>query len=99
MGTSIGIELIAAERQRQIQVEGYTSDRDDVLSDGSLAIAAACYAMNSAWQRDNGIPLIWPWDDKCWKPKDQLSDLIRAGALIAAEIDRLQRVAEAAMED
>lgn len=98
MPTSIGIELIAAERQRQFEREGWTPEHDDSHVNGELAIVAACYAMHSAWQQD-GIPLIWPWVNTFWKPKDQLSDLIRAGALIAAEIDRLQRVAEAAMED
>ena len=37
-------------------------------------------------------PQDWPWNDKDWKPKDPMRDLIRAGALIAAEIDRLNRV-------
>ena len=98
MITSIGIELINAERRRQIEVEGYTLERDDALNGGSLALAAACYAMHATWQQE-GMPLIWPWADEVWKPKDQLSDLIRAGALIAAEIDQLQRIAEAAIED
>lgn len=89
---SAGARLIAAERQRQVMI-GWDSDHDDAQNGGSLALAAACYAMHATWQQD-GIPLIWPWDDKEWKPKDTLSDLIRAGALIAAEIDRLQRAAK-----
>ena len=40
-----GIESIAAERQRQIEKEGWTSEHDDCHHDGSLADAAACYAM------------------------------------------------------
>lgn len=33
----------------------------------------------------------WPWEKKWFKPKDALRDLIRAGALIVAEIDRMIR--------
>jgi hypothetical protein len=36
---------------------------------------------------------IWPWDRKWWKPKDRRRDLVRAGALILAEIERLDRAA------
>lgn len=39
-------------------------------------------------------PDAWPWTENDWKPKDPLSDLVKAGALIAAEIDRLLRIAE-----
>lgn len=39
-----GIERIAAERQRQIDVEGWTPEHDDEHDDGSLAMAACCYA-------------------------------------------------------
>lgn len=97
METLTGVELIAAERQRQIEVEGYTSDRDDAMSEAQIACAAACYAL---WYAGYDLDLTyWPWHIDTWKPKDGLSNLVRAGALIAAEIDRLQRVAEAAKED
>lgn len=38
--------------------------------------------------------MIWPWDVKWWKPKDRRRDLIRAAALIVAEIERLDRETE-----
>jgi hypothetical protein len=88
-----GIELIAAERQRQINEEGWTLEHDATHRYGELAIAAACYAVEGTdasveWpDSDSG----WPWAPKDWKPKDEISNLVRAGALIAAEIDRLQR--------
>ena len=36
-------------------------------------------------------PKYWPWDIKWWKPtpNDRIRELAKAGALIAAEIDRL----------
>lgn len=34
----------------------------------------------------------WPWHSSWWKPSDDpIRNLVKAGALIAAEIDRLQR--------
>lgn len=94
-----GIELIAAERQRQIEQEGWTPDHDDEHDAGELAAAGAAYAINASDQLHpysqgdgcNQQPPCWPWSDEWWKPKDALSDLVRAGALIAAEIDRLER--------
>ncbi len=42
------------------------------------------------------VPVLWPdWDGQWWKPKDRRRDLVRAGALILAEIERLDRAAVA----
>lgn len=83
-----GIELISAERARQIEAEGWTPEHDDEHITEEMAFAAACYVT-----ADDGdaVPAVWPWDTECWKPRDRISNLVRAGALIAAEIDRLQR--------
>jgi hypothetical protein len=82
-----GAKLIAAERQRQIDVEGWTPAHDAAHNAGDLARAAACYALPATWRSAN----IWPWDLRWWKPshEDRLRELVKAGALIAAEIDRL----------
>lgn len=101
---SKGVELIAAERERQVSVEGWTREHDDRHSDGELAQAAACYAVGEPCfvetrgfiYNDSRLPQtsyinLWPWEPQWYKPKDRLSDLVRAGALIAAEIDRLLR--------
>lgn len=39
------------------------------------------------------VPRLWPWDPEWWKPcpRNRVRELVKAGALIAAEIDRLQR--------
>lgn len=98
-----GAEMIVEERHRQIQKEGFDEDHDDCHDAGQLAFAAACYACNAATWAQRGQPLKgnyakhsepgfrWPWALIWWKPKSQIKDLIRAGALIAAEIDRVQR--------
>lgn len=84
---SKGVELIATERQRQIEVEGWTPEHDAQHKGGELALAAAVYAVPNHLR---GILMVlWPWAPEWYKPKDRIRDLVRAGALIAAEIDRL----------
>lgn len=93
--SSDGVRMIAAERRRQVEREGWTPEHDDTHIKGQMAIAAACYALGEDQLFFNGqlfdLPLRWPWHPVWWKPKDRISDLTRAGALIAAEIDRLKR--------
>jgi len=92
-----GVELIAQERQRQIAVEDWDADHDDRHDDGDLARAAMCYADPTAVYSQPGFPPdAWPWESEGWKPKsDAIKNLVRAGALIAAEIDRLARARQA----
>ena len=92
---------IARERERQMTQEGWTPEHDDRHSDGELARAAAGYALNAGTERwvklmrsasaDNP-PAWWPWPD-WWKPKNPRRDLVRAAAMIVAEIERLDRAA------
>lgn len=102
---SEGAKRIAAERRRQVEREGWSPDHDDGHEDGSLACAAASYALEAAMQSGGRSALLtkaseaaWPWDADDWKPKDVLRNLERAGALIAAEIDRLLRAAREGTE-
>ncbi|MFI8384862.1 hypothetical protein [Pseudomonas sp. NPDC079086] len=81
---------VIAERQRQISAEGWTPEHDDAHSDGALAKAAACYAANAGDQR---IPKTWPWQARFWKPGTARRMLVKSGALILAEIERLDRAA------
>lgn len=94
-----GIELIARERRRQIDEEGWTAGCDDTQNPGALSIAAACYALRRTDAKvdnpDSGDGMDgWPWD-KEYDKRDQHSNLkclVIAGALIAAEIDRELRL-------
>jgi hypothetical protein len=93
-----GAEMIAAERQRQIESEGWTPEHDDEHDKGEMAVAASWYT-RITWFKMIGHPVPygdtppnWPWDASWWKPSDDpIRNLVKAGALIAAEIDRLQR--------
>ena len=85
-----GIELIAEERVRQIAQEGWTPEHDDAHRERELAQAGAAYAyldFDSVTAK-----AMWPWRDVEFNPKeDPIRNLARAGALIAAEMDRIQR--------
>ena len=92
-----GVELIAVERERQVSVEGWTPEHDDTHTKGEMADAGACYALeaahNSAYVAGRWMAILWPWSTEWWKPShDRIRNLVKAGALIAAEIDRLQRL-------
>jgi hypothetical protein len=91
-----GAERIVNERQRQIYIEGWTPEHDAEHFEQELARAAACYAKPHAYRGAGGgnsiaAPLDWPWEAHWWKPTpgDRIRELVKAGALIAAEIDRL----------
>ena len=82
---------VLGERQRQVTAEGWTPTHDDEHEIGELARAAACYAANATGYRLQSRINIWPWDREWWKPSTPRRDLIKAGALILAEIERLDR--------
>jgi hypothetical protein len=104
------IEDIAAERQRQIEVEGWTPEHDDKHDNEELRFAAACYALGTpdiSFEYTHGAPnrngtlstlrgiatrTIWPWEREWWRPGKRRRDLVKAGALIVAEIERLDRL-------
>ena len=85
----LGVNLIEAERERQIYQEGWTEEHDDKHVNNELALAAACYAVPDVFSQG-----YWPptWDLSWYKPTTRIRDLVKAGALIAAEIERLQRI-------
>lgn len=93
-----GAARIAAERRRQIEVEGWTPEHDAEHDAAELTLAAAAYLFEAVttampalwWPEDDPPPSPWPWDESWWKPSlDPIRNLEKAGALIAAEIDRL----------
>lgn len=90
---SSGVEAIALERRRQIDVEGWSSEHDDTHKEHQLAAAAASYAWAVVEPDEEGWrpPYGWPWAGHWWKPTGKRQMLVKAGALIAAEIDRLDR--------
>lgn len=94
-----GINDVASERMRQIEEEGYGAASDDSFDGGRLAAAGACYGIHAAWtlseaskgQDLTGLPAWWPMDASGWKPTDPRTNLVKAAALIIAEIDKFDR--------
>lgn len=88
---------VLAERLRQIEAEGWSPEHDDEHDDGGMAKAAGCYAFASMGYYTNGLGEIespesdWPWDEGWWKPGTPRRMLVKAGALILAEIERIDR--------
>ena len=80
---------IESERVQHLTREGWTNEHDDEHDAGELADAAACYALGKPWEI---IKQLWPWSVEWWKPTDKRRNLVKAGALIVAEIERLDRV-------
>lgn len=92
---SEALQDVINERSRQISAEGWTAQHDDQHQPGELAEAAACYASpHYARPMIETAPILWPFDAARWKPKDRRSNLVRAAALLIAEIERLDRKAE-----
>lgn len=91
--SSNGVDLIGAERIRQIVEEGWTAGNDDQHRNAQMVSAALCYALAFTPRSPPGTGVVvrWPWDQSWWKPGDRIRNLAKAGALIAAEIDRLER--------
>lgn len=110
----VAVEDVLSERKRQVEREGWTPEHDDAYTEYELAWAAITYAMaacaDSAERAvmdqfgdhsatPGRINENWPWDWKWWKPKDRRRDLVRAAALIIAEIERLDRAAAPAKQE
>ncbi len=91
-----GVERISAERKRQIEKEDWTPEHDATHRYGELAINAAALAVwgtdakvtNPETENEEGEPYdLWGLVEK--HSANQLRCLEIAGALIAAEIDRI----------
>lgn len=101
-----GIKLIAEERKRQIEVEGYTKQHDSNHKASEFVYAAIAYTEaakvgvicqeigntneNDIMRKKFGMGLYFPWGQTNFKPTTNIRDLVKAGALIAAAIDRMQ---------
>jgi len=106
IGYTVSVGMIAAERRRQVEGESWTSLHDDGHVRGELALAAACYAVEASGLGSRTLTtqglevsldvlgLYWPFERGWWKSGTPIRNLVKAGALIAAEIDRRLRAGE-----
>lgn len=98
---------VIAERHRQVSVEGWTPEHDDELDTGTLASAAMSYIAFAAdllhpMSQGDGFrdaegkpPMWWPFDASWWKPTTPRRALEKGVALALAEIEHIDRAAEA----
>ncbi|MGG3810913.1 DUF3850 domain-containing protein [Methylorubrum rhodesianum] len=104
-GWSQAARDVLAERRRQVAAEGYSFEHDDNHARGELAAAAACYALPLAVYTGCLAPFpprgtlglklanhVWPWAPGSFRRKSRREDLIRAAALLIAEVERLDRL-------
>lgn len=90
---------IMRERDRQVVFKGYDAQHDDEHADGSLVTAACAYALGALpvegqLTNDHIIEMLqalWPWERSTLRLSDARTDLIKASALLLAEIERLDR--------
>lgn len=92
-GKTQALKDVEAERKRQIEVLGRTPEADDKYQLSELPRAAACYASPYS----NGMIDNWPWGLDHYpvvkKPETHRRNLVKAAALLLAEIERIDRAA------
>ena len=99
---------VIAERRRQVEAEGWTQEHDDKHTGGEMARAAGLYALVAGADPTNlrnarsgsgmgdvyqdALNRLWPWHRSWFKSTTRRQNLVKAGALILAEIERLDRL-------
>lgn len=102
-----GVEIIGAERGKQVNKHGYSLSHDLTHDSGQLTDAAIAYIRFNLYDSNEGdrdeadfgdpdapvvmIPSEWPFlpEEFHGIDDDRITQLAKAGAFIAAEIDRL----------
>ena len=85
---SQAVKDVLAERQKQIALNGYSAEHDAQYVNAELSLAAISYADPSVTSSSAPVPKLWPWQIDFWRPGSRRENLVRAAALIIAEIDR-----------
>lgn len=95
---NIAIHDVLTERHRQVTKEGWSHEHDDSHVRGELGLAAALYALpyeSGMLEQDDFIRLDMLLEIGFeWRLKpepDRRKRLVKAGALILAEIERMDR--------
>ena len=82
---------VLKERVRQVEEEGFGVEGDDGFTDYQLPRAAICYAIKAAGLPSHRATLYWPFPAPAFKPTERRANLVKAAALLLAEIERLDR--------
>lgn len=92
------IRDIDAEREYQIKQKDCQTTRDDTYTDNQLIRAACAYAMHAGNEAQSGHPgahdavmQVWPWSPSSFHNCNRRRALVKAAALLVAEIERIDR--------
>lgn len=107
MRTKKAIDSFTRERARQVVNHGFKTVGDDAYVDSQLADAASCYALGADYDRAGKPSALWRWAFPLswWKPspdnepQNRKRDIEKAGALLIAEWERLDRLQEKRAEE
>lgn len=99
---SKAIKDVVSERSRQKNGEFYSDAQDDSYVNNELTRGSASYVnhvIGRSWihvskpsvYQNELVPDLWPWSEQSWKPKSPRQDLVRATALLIADIERIDR--------
>jgi hypothetical protein len=82
---------VLREREGQVTAHRHTPEKDNTYRTGDLAMAGLWYALPQnmrEWFVEHGVS-FWPWSEISFKPRDRRKDLVKAAALLLAEIERI----------
>lgn len=102
VATTFAQRDVLRERAEQVTREGFDVAHDDAHRPGELVGAATAYALAANDELSNrGLggffrqpSRVWPWDLKWFKPKNARTAMVKAAALLIAEIERMDRAAQ-----
>jgi hypothetical protein len=85
-----GARMIAMERERQLEAEGYTPEHDAAHTRDEIPRMAMAYLLAGLGAEKSVTLEAWPFLPEEFNPSDwNVRNFVKAGALLAAEIDRL----------
>ena len=82
-----GIDLVKEEREKQINKHGYTTVHDRHHPNKAVLYGALAYLNSAIYSPTVGIE-DWPFKEESFKPEGDIKNLVKAAAMIIAEIDK-----------
>ena len=81
------IDLVKKEREKQISKHGYTIVHDRQHPKKAVLYGALAYLNSVIYSPNIGIE-DWPFEEESFKPEGDVNNLVKAAAMIIAEIDK-----------
>jgi hypothetical protein len=98
VATTFAQRDVLRERSEQGTREGFGPAHDDAHRPGVLSKAAAAYALAASDELTGGAggffrmpSRMWPFSMTWWKPKNPRTAMVKAAALLIAEIEKIDR--------